>query len=172
LNYTKYVKANPTRELKVAVTQTISTVLKTLFQTLQAFNENVPFPLVPILQPKNPNLKPVARSILHVVLDSMRALQILSELIEKICDDHFECQEYIMVLVNKEQGVKNSNLDVLLNIFDFMLNTDHIQKLWNSQEEIIGLVGQQRLSNSGRFDLVIFKALFKLTKASGLAAAP
>lgn len=45
-------------------------------------------------------------------------------------------------------------------------------KVWKIQEEVVGLVGEQRLSNGGRFDLTLFKAFFKLIKASGLAVAP
>jgi hypothetical protein len=73
--------------------------------------QHVPSPLLPVLKPKSPNLKALARSTLHVVLDCLRALSLLGELLEFVTDDTHLNIEFFSSLSNNDN--KGSNLNLL-----------------------------------------------------------
>jgi hypothetical protein len=69
-------------EVSGAISSTIPTLVDGLLSTLKAFLERVPDGLVSILKPQTPDLNPLARSILHVVIDAIRAFSLFSEILD------------------------------------------------------------------------------------------
>jgi hypothetical protein len=142
-------------------------VLRSLSTLLPAFTKQVPSPLKPVLKPASASLKQLARGTLHVVLDSIRALGLLAELLESVVDDTYLNIDFFITLSSNEQ--KNSNLSMLQSILSHIMENRALSHFWDVVEEVQSIVGDDRLPSSKRADMLLFKVLYKMIMASGLA---
>ena len=95
--------------------QILSTALKT-----------IPSQLLQILKNAPAQMKPVARSVLHIVYDSLRIFNQLVMILELMTDDSYEKIDFISALVSKENPGQQSNLDLLFVIFEMLMKNEDL----------------------------------------------
>ena len=104
--------------------------------------------------------------LLHTVLDCLRVLGLLSDLLDSKVDDSFKSVDLICNLVSRSG--KQSNLDTLSQIFEHIMNPIKFEKIINLQTSVTNLLGKERvMKNSGL--LKLFSLFYKLIVASELA---
>jgi hypothetical protein len=101
----------------------------------------------------------------------MQYLNLTAQIMELAIDDsHLHIDIIKNFVQTKDQmpaGTQKGNVDLMMTIFDTLVKTEYIEKVNGMRKDLVNLVGETKVGSN--FIITLFKVLYKLMMASGLA---